>query len=50
MKGSTLKHDWTGFESKLKNGGTILLMGSADVLPEAPKEVVKFLEDMTGQD
>lgn len=47
MKGSTLKHDWTGFESKLKNGGTILLMGSADVLPEAPKEVVKFLEDMT---
>ena len=47
MKGSTLKDSWSGFESKLKNDVTILLMGSADPLPEAPKEQVKFLEDMT---
>lgn len=47
MKGSTLKDSWSGFESKLKNGVTILLMGSADPLPEAPKEQIKFLEDMT---
>jgi len=47
MKGSTLKDTWSGFESKLKNGVTILLMGSADPLPEAPKEEIRFLEDMT---
>ena len=47
MKGSTLKETWAGFESKLKNGATVLLMGSADPLPEAPKEVIKFIEDMS---
>merc|ERR1712048_134378 len=47
MKGSTLKETWVGFESKLKNGAAILVMGSADPLPEAPKEEIKFLEDMS---
>ena len=47
MKGSTLKETWAGFESKLKNGAAILVMGSADPLPEAPKEEIKFLEDMS---
>lgn len=50
MKGSTLKDAWTGFESKLKNGATILVMGSADPLPQAPKEEIKFIEDMSEAD
>jgi len=46
-KGSTLKASWDGFSSKLKKGAIILLMGSADPLPEAPVEKTTFAEDMT---
>jgi len=46
-KGATLKTSWEGFESKLKKGAILLLMGSADPLPEKPKETITFAEDMT---
>ena len=46
-KGQTLKDNWGGFESKLKKNAIVLLMGSADKLPEAPKEKITFAEDMT---
>lgn len=46
-KGATLKSSWEGFESKLKKGAVLLLMGSADPLPEKPKETITFAEDMT---
>ena len=49
-KGSTLKQSWDGFDTKLKNGAIVLLMGSADALPEKPKEEVKFIEDMSEAD
>ncbi|RWS06929.1 ubiquitin carboxyl-terminal hydrolase 14-like protein [Dinothrombium tinctorium] len=31
----------------LKDGATILMMGTADELPDAPKEKIVFMEDMT---
>ena len=43
-KGATLKSSWEGFESKLKKGAVLLLMGSADPLPEKPKETITFAE------
>lgn len=46
-KGATLKSSWDGFETKLKKGAILLLMGSADPLPEKPKETITFAEDMT---
>ena len=42
-KGATLKSSWDGFEGKVKKGAVLMLMGSADPLPEKPK----FAEDMT---
>ena len=38
---------WDNTKSKVKNNVTFMLMGSADSLPEAPKERTKFIEDMT---
>lgn len=44
-KGKTLKGDsWNGFP--LKTGMTLLLMGSADILPTVPTQQTKFVEDI----
>jgi len=43
-KGKTLKGEWTGFP--VKTGMTLLLMGSADVLPDEPVKKTQFVEDM----
>ena len=39
--------DWDNTKSKVKPNVTFMLMGSADSLPEAPKEKTKFIEDMS---
>ncbi|NP_001075726.1 ubiquitin carboxyl-terminal hydrolase 14 [Oryctolagus cuniculus] len=46
VKGGTLKDDDWG-NIKIKNGMTILMMGSADALPEEPSAKTVFVEDMT---
>lgn len=46
VKGGTLKDDEWG-NIKIKNGMTLLMMGSADALPEAPADRPMFVEDMT---
>lgn len=46
VKGQTIGDDTWG-KVNLTNGLTLLMMGSADPVPELPKEKVKFLEDMT---
>lgn len=46
LKGQVLKDDdWGTF--KLKNGATLLMMGSAEALPQAPQEKTVFMEDMS---
>lgn len=45
-KGKTLKgNTWEGFN--VKNGMTLLMMGSAEALPSAPVQKTKFVEDMS---
>ena len=39
--------NWDNTKMKVKPNVTFMLMGSADSLPEAPKEKTKFIEDMT---
>ncbi|XP_006633925.1 ubiquitin carboxyl-terminal hydrolase 14 isoform X1 [Lepisosteus oculatus] len=46
VKGGTLKDDEWG-NIKLKNGMTLLMMGSAEALPEEPAVRPVFMEDMT---
>lgn len=46
IKGGTLKDDEWG-NIKLKNGMTLLMMGSAEALPEEPAVRPMFVEDMT---
>uniref|UniRef100_A0A672ZU78 Ubiquitin carboxyl-terminal hydrolase n=1 Tax=Sphaeramia orbicularis TaxID=375764 RepID=A0A672ZU78_9TELE len=46
VKGGTLKDDEWG-NIKLKNGMTLLMMGSAEALPEEPADRPMFVEDMT---
>ncbi|XP_066575313.1 ubiquitin carboxyl-terminal hydrolase 14 isoform X2 [Amia ocellicauda] len=46
VKGGTLKDDEWG-NIKLKNGMTLLMMGSAEALPEEPAVRPVFVEDMT---
>ncbi|XP_040584186.1 ubiquitin carboxyl-terminal hydrolase 14-like [Mesocricetus auratus] len=46
VKGGTLKDDDWG-NIKMKNGMTVLMMGSADALPEEPSAKAVFVEDMT---
>ncbi|XP_061452725.1 ubiquitin carboxyl-terminal hydrolase 14 [Rhineura floridana] len=46
VKGGTLKDDDWG-NIKIKNGMTLLMMGSADALPEEPVARPVFVEDMT---
>ncbi|CAF0845461.1 unnamed protein product [Didymodactylos carnosus] len=48
IKGQTIGDDSWG-KVQLTNGLTLLLMGSADAVPELPAETPKFLEDMTEQ-
>lgn len=49
LKGQVLKDDeWGNF--KLKEGVTLLMMGSAETLPEAPQEKTVFVEDMTEEE
>jgi len=48
VKGQTLKDDeWSNFSKHLKDGVQLLMMGTADALPEAPKEKTVFMEDMS---
>jgi len=46
MKGAVLKDDEWG-KVVLKNGATLLMMGSAAELPQAPTEKIVFMEDMS---
>ena len=46
VKGQTIGDETWG-KVALTNGLTLLMMGSADPVPEMPTEKVKFLEDMT---
>uniref|UniRef100_A0A8C6LMB2 Ubiquitin carboxyl-terminal hydrolase n=1 Tax=Nothobranchius furzeri TaxID=105023 RepID=A0A8C6LMB2_NOTFU len=46
VKGGTLKDDEWG-NIKIKNGMTLLMMGSAEALPEEPSVRPMFVEDMT---
>ncbi len=39
--------DWSNVQANLKNGTTLMMMGSADKLPEAPVKPVQFMEDLT---
>lgn len=50
IKGAQLKdEDWGNMSSKLKDGVTLLMMGSADQLPKEPAAKTVFMEDMTDQ-
>ncbi|CAF4067001.1 unnamed protein product [Rotaria magnacalcarata] len=46
VKGQTIGDDTWG-KVTLTNGLTLLMMGSADPVPQLPTEKVKFIEDMT---
>ncbi|XP_074640223.1 ubiquitin carboxyl-terminal hydrolase 14-like [Tubulanus polymorphus] len=48
MKGSVIKDDEWG-KVKLKDGVTLLMMGSADALPQEPAQKITFWEDMNEQ-
>lgn len=48
MKGVTLKDDAWG-NMKLKDGAMLLMMGTADELPQEPVQKTVFMEDMTEQ-
>ncbi|KAK3089862.1 hypothetical protein FSP39_007168 [Pinctada imbricata] len=48
IKGATLKDDDWG-SMKLKDGATLLMMGSADALPQEPAVKTMFVEDMSEQ-
>lgn len=45
LKGAVIKDDWG--KAKLKNGVTLLMMGTAEELPQEPVEKTVFLEDMS---
>ncbi|XP_076805979.1 ubiquitin carboxyl-terminal hydrolase 14-like [Clavelina lepadiformis] len=45
LKGVTIKEDWG--KLKLKDGMNLLMMGSAEELPQAPAEKTVFVEDMS---
>ncbi|XP_071837791.1 ubiquitin carboxyl-terminal hydrolase 14-like [Apostichopus japonicus] len=49
LKGTVLKDtDWGTF--KLKDGATLLMMGTKEALPEAPVEKTLFIEDLTEEE
>ena len=46
IKGKIVTDDsWEGFP--IKDGAQLLMMGAVDEIPEAPKEKISFMEDMT---
>lgn len=48
VKGQIVKdQDWSNVSANMKNGITLMMMGSADKLPEAPVKPVQFMEDLT---
>ncbi|KAI8486436.1 Ubiquitin carboxyl-terminal hydrolase 14 [Branchiostoma belcheri] len=47
LKGSTLKDEGWETLKGLKNGVTLMMMGTADALPQEPVERPKFVEDMS---
>lgn len=48
VKGQIIKDDdWSNVQANMKNGITLMMMGSADKLPEAPVKPVQFMEDLT---
>lgn len=47
-KGAVVKDDDWG-NIKMKDGAMLMMMGSADALPQAPVEKTMFVEDMTDQ-
>lgn len=48
VKGQIIKdNDWSNVAANMKNGITLMMMGSADKLPEAPIKPVQFMEDLT---
>lgn len=40
-------NDWSNVSANMKNGITLMMMGSSAKLPEAPVKPVQFLEDLT---
>lgn len=48
VKGAVVKDDDWG-NIKMKDGAMLMMMGSADALPQAPVEKTMFVEDMTDQ-
>ena len=48
IKGQSLgDNDWSNVSAHLKNGATLMMMGSVDKLPQAPVKPVQFMEDLT---
>lgn len=50
VKGGILKddHDWS--KTGLKDGGSVMVIGAAGPLPQAPEKATVFLEDMDDAD
>jgi len=48
VKGQTIGDaDWSNVSAHLKNGITLMMMGSVDKLPQAPVKPVQFMEDLS---
>lgn len=48
IKGQTIGDvDWSNVSAHLKNGITLMMLGSVDKLPEAPVQKTQFVEDLT---
>lgn len=48
IKGQTIGDaDWSNVAPHIKNGITLMMMGSVDKLPDAPVVQTKFMEDLT---
>ena len=48
VKGQTIGDvDWSNVSANLKDGVTLMMMGSVDKLLEAPIKQTKFIEDLT---
>lgn len=45
FKGKQITQEWSGFA--LKDGVTLLMMGTADEIPSGPVEKVVFMEDLS---
>jgi len=50
VSGAIVKDEWGPAQAKLKNGASLLMMGTADALPAAPVEKTTFVEDMSEAD